>query len=159
MLNNVGVVFLVLGLAWVGQLGLTLLQMRRFYRDSARMREGSYASGTGLAGSTWKRKVYGVIVVDEHLNIMRAGKLSGFTVFAGMQPVPSIVGLPLSRIEEETPVNGVSRKLWTAFQNAAGYIRSHEEKKAGAQDSTPVKDEAGDVVGAGKEDVRGGRQD
>lgn len=154
MLGNIGVVFLLLGLAWIGQLALTLLQMRRFYRDTARMREGSYASGTGLSGSTWKRKVYGVLVVDEDLTIMRAGRLSGFTVFASMQPVPEVSGLPLSRIEEETPVDGVSQKLWHAFQNAAGYIRSHEQKKAGDDSSVPVEDEAGDVVGAGKEDSR-----
>ena len=130
MLNQFGYVFLLLALAWIGQLALSLLQTRRFYRQVAQLRQGSYASAIGLAGSTWKRKVYGVLVVDTDLRVIRAGQLSGFTVFASLKPVSEVTGLHLDRIEEETPVTGVSQKLWSAFQNAAGYIRSHEEKRA-----------------------------
>lgn len=146
-MNQLGWVFLLLALAWIGQLALSLLQTRRFYRQVAQMRQGSYASATGLAGSTWRRKVYGVLVVDEDLSIMRAGQLSGFTVFAGVKPVNTVTGLPLARIEDDTPVDGVSPKLWSAFQNAAGYIRSHEAKRTAAE----VEDEAGAVADAGKE--------
>ena len=127
MVNQFGTLFLLLALAWIGQLALSLLQTRTFYRRVARLRKGSYASAIGVTGSNWKRKVYGVLVVDENLTITAAERLRGFTVFAGLKPQPELVGHPLDRVEQELPLEGMSKKTWSAFQNAAGYIRSHEQ--------------------------------
>lgn len=129
MMNQFGVLFLLLALAWIGQLALSLLQTRQFYRHVAQLRKGSYASAVGLAGSNWKRKVYGVLVVDENLTVTAAQKLSGFTVFARLKPVPQVEGVPLDRMEEEAPIPGVPRKIWDALRNAAGYIRTHEQSR------------------------------
>lgn len=145
MVNQFGVLILLVVLAWIGQLALSLLQTRRFYRRVAQLRRGSYASAVGLAGSNWKRKVYALLVVDQALTITSAQRLSGFTVFASLRPVAALEGLPLSRIEEDTPVAGISKKQWSAFQNAAGYIRSHQDSHESGED------EAGAVADAGEE--------
>ena len=136
-----GLVLLLLAAAWLAQLALSLLQTRRFYRRVAELRRGSHASAIGVAGNNWRRKLYAVLVVDEHYRITAAEKLSGFTVFAGLRPVEALRGLELERIEDATPVDGIPQKLWSAFGNAAEYIRRHRE-------------EAGSVVeveGGGKE--------
>lgn len=125
MFSQFGSLFLLVALVWVLQLAFSLLQTRRFHGRVAQLRKGSYATGIGFAGSTWKMKVYGVLVVNEDLTITAAEKLAGFTVFAALKPVPALVGLPLDRVSNGEPVSGVSRKLWAAFQNAAGYIASH----------------------------------
>lgn len=128
MLGRFGFLFLVVALAWILQLALSLLQTRRFHRRIAELRTGSFATATGFAGSNWKRKVYGVLVVDENYTVTHAEKLAGFTVFANLKPVPELVGLSIHRLEQEDPVDGIAKKAWSAFQNAADYLRSHKEE-------------------------------
>jgi glucitol operon activator protein len=130
MMNQFGSLFLVVALVWVLQLVFSLFQTRRFHGRVAVLRKGSYATGIGYSGSTWKTKVYGVLVVNDELSIIAAEKLSGFTVFAALKPVPALVGLQLDRLSSDQPVTGVSKKAWNAFQNAAGYIMAHHEADA-----------------------------
>ena len=141
MTRGFGLVFLLLAAAWLAQLALSLLQTRRFYRRVAELRRGSHASAIGVAGNNWRRKLYAVLVVDEHYRITAAEKLSGFPVFAGLKPVTALHGLAIERIEDETPVEGIPAKLWSAFANAAEYIRRHR----GEADSVVA------VAGDGKE--------
>ncbi len=127
MRNPVGSLFIVLAIAWVLQLGLSLLQTRRFHRRVAELRRGGNTTSVGMAGSNWKRKVYGVLVVDEERNIVHAEKMSGFTVFANLKPVDAMSGMTLDRLDGEAPV-GISTKMWKAFQNAAGFIRNRDKR-------------------------------
>lgn len=128
MLGRYGFLFLLIALAWVLQLALSLLQTRRFHRRIAELRNGSFATATGIAGNNWKRKVYGVLVVDENYTVTNAEIMAGFTVFANLKPVPELAGVSLERIEQPEPVDGIKKKAWSAFQNAAGYLRSHMEE-------------------------------
>ena len=128
MLGRFGFLFLLVALAWISQLALSLLQTRRFHRRVAELRTGSYASAVGLAGNNWRRKVYGVLVVDHAYTVLRAEILAGFTVFAHLKPVPALVGVPIERIERSDPLTGVSQKTWIAFRNAARYIHDHAER-------------------------------
>ncbi len=79
-----------------------------------------------MSGSNWKRKIYCVLVVDDEWNIVRAEKMSGFTVFANLKPVEALSGMTLRQLEGEPPA-GMSNKMWAAFQNAAGFIRKRDE--------------------------------
>lgn len=127
MLGRYGFLFLLIALAWILQLALSLLQTRRFHRRITELRKGSYATATGLAGNNWKRKVYGVLVVDEDYTVTNAEMMAGFTVFANLKPVPELVGLSIDRIQNPEPVQGIGKKAWSAFQSAAAYLRSHME--------------------------------
>jgi DNA-binding transcriptional regulator of glucitol operon len=127
-LPNIGWLLLALAGVWALQLVLSLYQSKRFHRRVFELRKEGDKASVGMAGSNWKRKVYAVLVVDEDRETVHAHKLAGFTVFADLEPVPELVGLPMARFEKDEPVSGVTRKVWTAFQNAAGYIRDADEK-------------------------------
>ncbi len=145
MARGFGLVFLLLAAAWLAQLALSLLQTRRFYRRVAELRRGSHASAVGVAGNNWRRKLYAVLVVDERYRITAAEKLAGFTVFAGLKPVEALRGLALERIEDETPVAGISKKLWSAFGNAAEYIGRHRSENEPVVAPSDGKEERGET--------------
>lgn len=133
-------IWLVVALAgvWALQLVLSLFQSKRFHRKVFQLRKQGDKASVGMAGSNWKRKVYAVLVVDRDRNSVHAYKLAGFTVFADLEPVPELVKLPLERFEQDEPPEGVSRKVWTAFQHAAGFIRSADENAAQPESDSAI---------------------
>jgi len=135
---NVGWLVLALAAVWALQLVLSLYQSKRFHRKVFELRKQGDKASVGMTGTNWKRKVYAVVVVDENRETIHAYKLDGFTVFANLEPVPELVGIPLSRFEQDQPVSGVTRKVWTAFQNAAGYIRDADEQAAKPESDSAV---------------------
>jgi DNA-binding transcriptional regulator of glucitol operon len=130
--NRYAGLFLAIALVWILQLGFSLLQTRRFHKRVFQLRKEGNQTSVGMSGSTWKRKVYGVLVVDEARTILRAEKLSGFTVFASLQPVPELGGKPMSVLDQDEPVAGLNEKLWKAFQNAAGFIKNKDSRSGDA---------------------------
>lgn len=136
---------LVLGFVWLLQLMLSLLQTRRFYRRFSELRQGSYASAIGMAGTTWKRKEYAILVVDSDHRVMRAQRLGGITVFATPKPLPALEGVALDRFSGAEAVDGVSAKTWAALQNAAQYIRDHIERKRREAEGDDASSSAGGV--------------
>lgn len=118
----VGYIILVLALVWLLQLFLALLQSKRFNRRISQLRRYGTRTSVGLSGSTWRRKVYAVIVLDESDVVVRAEKLSGYTVFADPVPVPELTGRSLEEIRNET-IDGISSKVLEAFRNAASYVK------------------------------------
>lgn len=127
-MNRYAGLFLAVALVWILQLALSLLQTRRFHKRVFQLRKEGNQTSVGMSGSTWRRKVYAVLVVDENRTIIRAEKLSGFTVFANLKPVPELGGKPMSVLDEDTPIVGINEKLWKAFQNAAGFIKNKDAK-------------------------------
>ena len=126
MPNAVWLVVVLAGV-WALQLVLSLFQSKRFHRKVFQLRKQGDKASVGMAGSNWKRKVYAVLVVDQERQTVHAYKLAGFTVFADLEPVQELIKLPLERFEQDEPPAGVSRKVWTAFQHAAGFVRSADE--------------------------------
>lgn len=122
--------YLIIGLvvAWIAQLGLSLLQTKRFYGRRGELKKLGRVS-VGLAGSTYKGKIYTVIVVDENDRIINAEKLSGMTVFANLKPVPEIVGLSLEDLLQEEPQIKIKKKIWESFKNAANQFFPVDEVK------------------------------
>jgi len=131
-----------LALAWLIQLGLSYWQMRRFYGRISQLRKSGKLA-IGLAGGMYKGRQYGVLVIDEQENIVRAEQLSGLTIFAQLKPVPVLVGLKMSRLfENETALAQelkISKKQVLAFRNAAQFIKDAEaraeEKKRQAEET------------------------
>ena len=119
MLNGYGT-YIIIGLviAWIAQLGLSLWQMRRFYKRRGELRKVGRVS-VGLAGSTYKGKIYTIISVDENDRVVVAEELSGITVFANLKPVDQVVGMSLQDLLEEEPSINIKKKTWASFMNAA----------------------------------------
>jgi glucitol operon activator protein len=109
--------FIALFTAWVIQFAMTYFQMRRYYKRIGELRrEGPTA--TGMSGSMYKRRVYGVLVLDENEKILHAEQFSGWTVFAGLKPVKELEGLSIKDIMDEGVELPISKKVRNAFQNA-----------------------------------------
>jgi DNA-binding transcriptional regulator of glucitol operon len=130
--------FIIIGLAlaWGIQYVLAFFQMRRYYKRIAELRRlGKVA--TGVAGSSWRRRQYAVLVVDANDRIVHVEELSGWTVFAVLKPVKGLDGRPLSDLDDETLQLPVSEKLLVALRNAASYLKEASNK---AHVETPAED-------------------
>lgn len=134
MASTSALLIIGLAVAWLLQLGLSYWQMRRFYQRLAVLRREGRVS-IGLAGSAWRRKQYGVLVVDAQERIVRAEQLSGWTIFATLQPVPGLEGLSLEDLDDDERMSAIvpNRKLLLALRNAAQFIRDAAERARARQ--------------------------
>lgn len=128
------IIVLVLAGAWFAQILLSNMQMRRFHRTSQQWRRLGTSMAIGMAGTTYRRKTYSVLVIDDDARVVKAGKLSGFTVAAGLKPVPAVEGMALDDIGQGPPPSGVSQKTWKALDHAAGFLRRKLAKNAADAD-------------------------
>lgn len=130
---NSTVTTIVLGLAaaWLLQLFFSYFQMRRFYRRIGELRRGGNLVSIGMSGSAWRRRQYAVLVVDPATNQVRhLEQLSGWTVLAGLRPVPGLQGKTLDELlaEDVTWPPHIGRKLAAAVRNAAQHIVEFQNK-------------------------------
>jgi hypothetical protein len=102
---------------------LSNYQMARFHRRSQKLRRLGTHMATGVSGNMYRRKVYGLLVTDGSRTVVAAEQLSGWTVAAGLKPVPELVGLDLDVVGKGDPPAGVRAKQWAAFDHAADFIR------------------------------------
>lgn len=130
-------IILGLALAWGIQYALAFYQLRRYHRRVAALRRSGVVA-TGVAGSSWRRRQYAVLVVDANNRIVHVEELSGWTVFAALRPVKGLDGRPMSDLDDETLNLPVSDKLLLALRNAASYIKDAAAKKA--QAAPPIED-------------------
>ena len=119
------IIILSLAAAWLVQYYLAWWQMRRFYKRIAELRRDGLVS-IGMAGSSWRRKQYGVLVVDKADKIVHVEQLSGWTVLATLKPVPGLDGRPMSHLFDDDHKLPVSDKLLLALQNAASYVKDQK---------------------------------
>jgi len=125
-------------LAWVIQFAMTYFQMRRYYKRIRELRrEGPTA--TGMSGSMYKRRVYGVLVIGRNEKILHAEEFSGWTVFASLKPVKELEGLFVKDIMDESVELPISKKVRNAFQNA---VLEYEKAKKKAAEKDANIDES-----------------
>ena len=74
------------------------------------------------------------MAVDEAGIILNAERLSGLTVFARLQPVARLVGLPVSDLLSDR-IEGLRPKLHTAFRQAAESLLAPAETETPAEGS------------------------
>lgn len=125
-------IVLMLAAAWLLQIWLSSQQMRSFHKKSQQLRRMGTHMSIGLAGTTYRRKVYTALVTDAEDRVVAAEELGGWTVFAGSKPVPAVVGLSLAEVGKGEPPAGVSKKTWASLDHAAGFIRNKLAKEAAA---------------------------
>lgn len=133
---NASLLFLAVAFVWMLQLILSLLQTKRFHRRIAELRKMGPATSIGYSGKNWTGKKYGVLVVDDERNVVRAEKLTGFTVFSNLKEVPLLAGVPIDRVLQDEPLTGMKKSLWDAFKNAAEYIVKHDTKEENESEET-----------------------
>lgn len=112
---------------WILQFGLAYWQMRRFYRRMAMLRR-SGLTAIGLSGNRYKGRSYAVLTIDEDGRIIHAEQFSGWTVFAQLRPVPALVGMSLSELSNNMASLPLSKKLQSAFGNAATELQTARDK-------------------------------
>ncbi len=125
-------IIVTLAVAWVIQYYFAWWQMRRFYKRMADLRRDGLTS-VGMSGSTWRRKQYAVLVVDNNHKIVHVEQLSGWTVLATLKPVPGLDGRPMSDLWDDDLHLPVSPKLLLALRNAGTYIKDQTVRAAKAQ--------------------------
>ncbi len=138
---SVTVVVLLAG-AWLLQIWLSSQQMRQFNRKSQELRRMGTHMAIGLAGTTYRKKVYTVLVTDADDLVVAAEELGGWTVFAGSKPVQQAVGLSLTTVGRGDPPAGISSKTWASLDHAAGFIRNKLAKESAAV-TPPGEEEVG----------------
>ncbi len=111
-------IFLGLAFAYGLQLLLTGWQAKRYYKRLKVLRKAGMTS-VGMAGGKWSGRVYGVLVVDEDYKILHAEKMSGMTIFSGLKPIDSLVGLNAKDLLDENRMFSLKKKFVEAFRNAA----------------------------------------
>lgn len=151
LVENAGTILILLAVMWIVQFGFTYQQMRRFYSRLKIVRKDGLTA-VGTAGGRYKGRVYSVITVDEDDTLLHAEYFSGITIFAGLKPVPEMVGLTIEDILEEDASQPVSKKVYEAFKNAALDIQ--EARQEGESNAVPGQgpDENGlDGLEQGKE--------
>lgn len=119
----------ILAGAWLVQIVLSNVQMRRFHATTQRLRKRGTRMAIGLAGSTYRRKVYTAVVTDEAGTVTAGGRLGGFTVAASMRELPEVVGLHIDRIGRGEPPDGFDAKTWASLDHAAEFIRKQIAKE------------------------------
>jgi DNA-binding transcriptional regulator of glucitol operon len=119
MQGNPALMIIPLAAAWLLQLLLSARQMRRYYARLRHLRQYGRVA-VGVAGSAWRRRVYGLLAVDEEGRVVRAEVLKGWTVFAQPQPAPALHGRTIQEILDGQ-VSGLTAKELSAFQQAAAF--------------------------------------
>lgn len=117
------VLLLLLVFGWLTQILLSTWQMRRFHGRSVELKKLGTNMSIGVAGNIYRRKTYVIVVTDLYDEVVAAERLTGFTVFATLKPVPEVVGLHFDDLGKGDPPAGVDSKTWAAFDHAAGFIR------------------------------------
>jgi glucitol operon activator protein len=132
--ENIAVIFVLLAVMWMLQFGFTYIQMQKFYKRLKIIRQDGITA-IGMAGGKYKGRTYGVLTVDNNNIIIHAERMSGWTNFAGLRPVPELVGMSLDEILDEDRNLPVSKKLQGAFRNAANDILNADKEKNGDEGS------------------------
>ncbi len=138
--ENLGVIFGLLVVMWSLQFGLTYLQMRKYTKRLKIIRQDGITA-VGMSGSKYKGRTYGILTVDKNNQIIHAEKMSGWTTFSNLRPVPDLVGMTIEQILDEDNELPISKKLQLAFRNAANDLLDAKEGKSVENNTTPPADE------------------
>jgi DNA-binding transcriptional regulator of glucitol operon len=138
--ENIVVIFVLLVVMWMIQFGFTYLQMQKFYRRLKIIRQDGLTA-VGMEGGRYKGRAYGVLTVGKDNTIIHAEKMSGWTNFAGLRPVPELIGLSLDEILDEERTLPVSNKLMSAFRNAARDILEADLEKTDEETTAHLEQE------------------
>ena len=128
IIEHFGIILFAMVGMWIAQFGMTHWQMKRFYRRMAHLRHNGLTA-VGLCGNQYKGRAYAVLTIDGNNTVVHAEQFTGWTVFAGLRPVPEMEGLSLDDVLTNETNLPVPKKLQTAFTNAAKDLKAAREKQ------------------------------
>lgn len=128
-MSGLASVFVMLGVLWLLQLGLTWRQAMRFQKQVSALRSPGVLVSIGMARSRFS-KVYVALAVDADAVITDALTLGGRTVFATGTPEPGLMGLRLGPVAKGRLLQGVPELVARAATQAAGFIQGHRARKS-----------------------------
>lgn len=128
MSTSVAIV-LLLAAGWLLQIWLSSQQMQRFHKTSQQWRREGAHMAIGVSGTTYRRKIYAVVVVDDYWKVVKAGALSGWTIASTVDEVEHLIGMDLDDIGRGDPPEGVNAKTWAALEHAASFIRTKRDRE------------------------------
>jgi DNA-binding transcriptional regulator of glucitol operon len=136
----------MIAVAWVLQIWMSSSQMRRFNKRSHELAKTGDFMSVGLAGTTYRRKVYTILVVDREGTVTAAEELAGFTVFANTRPLHGVVGLPLDEVGVGAAPTGLTDKAWASLGHAAGFLRPKIDNPSPGEDVGSQPTSGGDMA-------------
>lgn len=137
--DNFTIFLLMLVVMWMIQFGLTYFQMRRFYGRMVELKRHGLTA-VGLCGTQYKGRTYAVLTIDEDNQVIHAERFAGWTVFATLKPVPEMQGMVLDDILANPANLPVSKKLQTAFSNAAqDLMQARREQQSDTDDNLVIQ--------------------
>jgi len=154
--ENLAVLFGLLVVMWILQFGLTYLQMRKYTKRLKIIRQDGLTA-VGMSGSRYKGRTYGILTVDDNNQIIHAEKMSGWTNFSNLRPVPDLVGMNIEQILDEENDLPISKKLHLAFRKAANdLLEAKEGKTINSNTIPPDEDEinSGENNSGGEKEVK-----
>ncbi|WP_392561490.1 transcriptional regulator GutM [Orbus sturtevantii] len=88
-------------IAWILQIGLGWLQVKRFNHAFISMRKGSYIGIGRNSNGRFKPRVLIALSFDEHQNVVDSLLMRGLTVFSLPKKINILHGMHLSQINPE----------------------------------------------------------
>ena len=125
-MENLPVVFLLIGALWFAQLILTYKQAMRF-NDSLKELRTQGESAIGMGGKRYRGGRAFVAIARQGDTVVDARVMTGFTVFAGPKPFPALKGLSLTELAGDGDIAGLNRKVRSAAQMAASTLLKPKE--------------------------------
>jgi DNA-binding transcriptional regulator of glucitol operon len=144
--ENLGVIFVLLVVMWVLQFGLTFFQMRKYTARLKIIRQDGLTA-VGMSGTKYKGRTYGVLTIDDDKKIIHAEKMSGWTNFSNLRPVPELFGLTIEQVLDEKHEHAISNKLLLAFRNAAKDLLEAKEGKTSENNTNPPDENESAISG------------
>jgi glucitol operon activator protein len=135
--ENIAVIFVLLAIMWALQFGLTYMQMRKYTARLKIIRQAGLTA-VGMAGTKYKGKSYGVLTIDKDNRVIHAEKMSGWTTFSNLRPVPQLVGMRVEEILNEDKDLPLPKKLQEAFRNAANDLLKARTEGIDVDKSVPM---------------------
>ncbi|MDP4511991.1 transcriptional regulator GutM [Nonomuraea turcica] len=129
-MESITVLFVGLGVLWLGQLVLAWTQARSFLRSARELRaQGRVAIGMGRR--RWMRRAYVALAADETGHVIAARSMHGLTVFARPRPLPGLTGIPVADLAHGDAERQLSPLMAAAASQAARFLTDSFRRKPG----------------------------
>ncbi len=125
-MENLPLVFILIGITWFAQLILTYKQAMKF-NDSLKELRAQGESAIGMGGKRYRGGRAFVAIARQGETVVDARVMTGFTVFAGPKPFPALKGLSLTELAGDGDIPQLSRKVRSAAQMAASTLLKPKE--------------------------------
>jgi glucitol operon activator protein len=123
---NAGIILVLLVTMWIAQFGLTYWQIKKFNTRLKALRQGGLTA-VGLGSGRFKGRNYAILTIDQDDIVVHAEKFGGWSTFSKLRPVPDLIGLSLQDVLTNENRLPVTKKLQTAFGNAARDLQKARE--------------------------------